>query len=641
MITLDSLDLANMPASKLGELLIEAKKAYYTTGKPIMDDHTYDTLEDILRKKSPYHRIFAKVGNPNFDTGFTKKRHAFPLSSQNKASNFEDMVHYFELKKIPANTKFIVQPKCDGLSLEVEYQNGQLVDAVTRGDGLTGDVITQNAVSMKNIKTSLSRNFTGSVRFEIVVTQDDFKKLNQLSPSTYTNPRNAASGISQRLDSLYSNFCTLVAVDLYSKDLDLKTESAKVDYLTKLGIVVVDTFYCSDFASIQKIYRDFLQKRSTYPFDIDGLVIKIDDVTTQKNLGSKNNRPKHQVAYKFPADSSQSRVVDIDWQVGPLGTITPVAKIDPILISGATISNASLANVDQVKSLNINIGDIVEVSRRGDVIPHVENVISKTTPGSITPPSYCPICHTGLVFDNKFLKCPNSFACPAQSLGQLNLFCKVLDIKGISTKTIQKLNQASFLNLPGDFYKLTIANISPLENLGDKSAKNIIDQIQVKRQLTLLEIFHSASIPNFSKARIKQLIDAGFNTPDKLLNLSETDLISLPGFKITLAQKIVNGIADRKLSLQSILAQVTLKRSSSSKRLKDLTFCITGQLTQPRKQIEDLILQNGGKLATSVSSNTSYLVTNQKSSSSSKFKTAQKLNIPIINEDNLLQLIKA
>ena len=641
MITLDSLDLKSMTDTKLGELLIEAKKAYYTTGKPIMDDHTYDTLEDILRKKSPYHRIFSKVGNPNFDTGFAKKRHTFPLSSQNKASNFEDMVHYFELKKIPTDTKFLVQPKCDGLSLEIEYHKGKLVDAITRGDGFVGDVITQNAVSMKNIKTKLSDSFTGSIRFEIVVTQVDFKKLNQISPETYTNPRNAASGISQRLDSLYSDFCTLVAVDVFSKQVNFKSESDKVDYLKKLGIVVVDTFYCPDFASIQKIYQDFLQKRSTYPFDIDGLVIKIDDIATQISLGSKNNRPKYQVAYKFPADSSHSRVIDIDWQVGPLGTITPVAKIDPILISGATISNASLANVDQINSLGINIGDIVEVTRRGDVIPHVEKVISKVSQDTATPPENCPVCHTGLVYDNKFLKCPNSLGCPAQTLGQLNLFCKVLDIKGISSKTIAKLNQAGLVNLPGDFYKLTIADISPLENLGEKSAKNIVDQIQAKKSLTLLQVFHSASIPNFGKARIKQLIDAGFDTADKLLNLSETDLISLPGFKITLAQKIVNGIADRKLSIQSILAQVTLKKSSSSKKLKGLTFCITGQLSQSRKTIEDLITSNGGKLSTSVSSNTSYLVTNQENSSSAKFKTAQKLNIPIINEDKLLQLINS
>lgn len=652
MITLSNLDLKSMSDSQIGELLIEAKNAYYTTDKPIMDDHTYDTLEEILKKKNPHHRIFTKVGNSNFDTGFDKKRHSFILGSQNKVSSFDNIVHYFQLKKIPQNTKFVVQPKCDGLSLEIEYKHGLVVDAITRGDGLVGDVITQNVVKMQNFKHALPSPFTGSVRFEIVVTQTDFKKLNnKVSENTslpggttkqsltYTNPRNAASGISQRLDSLHSQFCTLFAVDLFSPQKSFQTETDQIDYLKKLGIKVVDTFYCQNFDQIEKIYQDFLTKRVNYPFDIDGLVIKIDDVNLQKQLGSKNNRPKYQVAYKFPSDSNQSQVLSIDWTTGPLGTITPVAQIDPILVSGATISFVSLANLDQIQKLNLNVGDIVEVSRRGDVIPHIEKVISKTTSDSATPPKKCLACHTPLVSDNKFLKCPNSLSCPAQTLGQLNLFCKVLDIKGISSKTIEKLHQSGLVNKPGDFYTLTAIDISKLDNLGDKSAKNIIGQIQAKKHLSLLSVFHSASIPNFSKARIKQLIDAGFNTPQKLLNLSLADLESLPGFKVTLAQKIITGISLRRPIIESILSQVTIKQTSSSTKLKGLSICITGSLSQPRKDIEKLIVDNGGKLSLNVSSNTSYLVTNDTSSNSSKFTTANRLGIPIISEQKLLKLI--
>ena len=177
MITLESLDFQTITPEKLGELLMDAKKAYYTTSKPIMDDHTFDTLEEILHQKNPYHRIFTKAGHKNFDTGFSKKKHAMPMGSQNKVNRIEDLIHYFELKKISSNTDFVVQPKCDGISLEIEYKNGKLIDAVTRGDGETGDIITQNVVKMKNSVLNLPKDFSGSIRCEIVMAEDDFKKI--------------------------------------------------------------------------------------------------------------------------------------------------------------------------------------------------------------------------------------------------------------------------------------------------------------------------------------------------------------------------------------------------------------------------------------------------------------------------------
>ena len=222
MYSLSDFDLEKTTPERLGEILIEAKKAYYTTGKPIMDDHTYDTLEEVLKKKSPYHRIFSKVGHENFDTGWEKKAHSMPMGSQNKVSSYDDLVHYFELKNKSspflqkgAEGGFLVQPKCDGISLEIEYKNGQLLDAITRGDGHTGDVITQNVVKMKNLVLSLSKDFTGSVRCEIVVTKKDFEKLNEKSEEKYSNSRNAASGLSQRLDGKYSELCSLYATDIF------------------------------------------------------------------------------------------------------------------------------------------------------------------------------------------------------------------------------------------------------------------------------------------------------------------------------------------------------------------------------------------------------------------------------------------
>jgi DNA ligase (NAD+) len=211
-----------------------------------------------------------------------------------------------------------------------------------------------------------------------------------------------------------------------------------------------------------------------------------------------------------------------------MGTITPVAQVDPIEISGAVISYASLANYDLIKEKNINIDDIVEIQRRGDVIPHIESTIVKVNPGHIIAPTNCPSCKTKLIKDNKFLKCPNLKNCPAQILGSLKLFCDTLKIKGISDKTVNKLYQAGHIRLPGDFYKLTVFEFENLVGLGKKSGTNIVQQIQAKKTLTLKQILDSAIIPNFSSQRITQIINAGFNTPDKILIISISQLEALP-----------------------------------------------------------------------------------------------------------------
>jgi DNA ligase (NAD+) len=634
VITLSDPKLQNISPEALGGLLIEAKKAYYTGSKPIMDDHTYDTLEEVLKKKLPYHRLFSKIGTPGFDTGWEKKNHSHPMSSQNKVNTLADLIHYFELKKLPPDTEFVIQPKCDGLSVEIEYKNGKLVDAITRGDGEVGDLITQNIVKMKNF-ISHPQQFSGSVRCEIVVTKKDFEKLNRVADEKYSNPRNAASGLSQRLDSKFSEYCTLMAVDIVP---DSKTEFEKITLLKSLGFTTVESYLCSDFNDIEKIFQDLLLKRPSYPFDIDGLVIKINNLEIARKLGSLNNRPKFQVAYKFPASTNISTIKNIVWQVGPMGAITPVAEIEPIELSGAIITFASLGNYDLVKEKNINAGDIIEISRRGDVIPHIDKVVTKVNPGHTVIPTHCPDCKSLLVIEDKYLRCRNSKSCLSQIIGSLNLFCQTLNILGLSDKTISKLYSVGRVQTPGDFFKLSIDDIKDLDNLGEKSGKNIIAQIQAKKTLSLKQVFDAAIIPNFSAARIQLLITAGFDTPQKIIDLKVSDLLSIKGFQKTLAQKIVDGLALRKDWTESILAQTNLKFEIRNLKLKSLTFSITGTLSIPRQKLIDLIETNGGIFVSAVSSNTDYLVANSPSSSD-KYQAALKYNVKIISENDFQKLL--
>jgi DNA ligase (NAD+) len=579
-----------------------------------------------------------------------------PMGSLNKVNKIDDLVHYFELKKITKNQNFVIQPKCDGISLEIIYHNGNLVHAITRGDGQIGDVITQNVAKMKNVILNLNNNFTGSVRCEIVMLNDDFNILNQLikkdtlqtneevSEGFYSNSRNAVSGISQRLDGKYCEYCSLYAVDLYSSEVlsNIPTEIDKINFLKNNGLISVENLLCQDFDQVEEIYQKFLNyNRKNYPFEIDGLVIKINDLKLQHQLGTKNNRPQGQVAYKFPSRSSQTRIINVDWQVGPMGTITPVAQVDPIEISGAIITFASLANYDLIKEKNINIDDIVEVQRRGDVIPHVEKVVSKVTPGYLLSPTNCPSCGSKLIEDKKYLKCPNIKNCPAQILGSLKLFCDILEIKGISDKTIAKLWQLNLIRLPGDFYNLKVSDFENIFGLGTKSGTNVVNAIQAKKTLTLKQVLNASIIPNFSSKRILQLINSGYNTQDKIINITISQLEALPGIQTTLAHKIYQGIQDRKNFIESILSQVILKTENSKNEnlaIKGFIFAITGTLSIPRKELEDKIISLGGKITSSVTSNTDYLITNESKSNSGKFISAQKYGTKIINEEQFNQL---
>ncbi len=700
MVTLDTLDLKTISPHKLGQLLLDAKKAYYTGGKPIMNDHTYDTLEEILRQKAPHHRFFTKIGTPNFETGFDKKKHLIPMGSQNKVNNFKDLIHYFELKKsdlskLNKNSSsplfeggieggFVVQPKCDGISLEIVYENGKLIEAITRGDGVTGDVITQNVVKMKNLPPSLPKYFSGSIRCEIVVTKKDFEKLNsavethrvRLNPfvktddlrldpkktsrdafnaslqneeGVYSNPRNAASGLSQRLDGKYSGYCSLYATDIFINSNvragqcpATTTEINKINFIKSLGFTPVESHLCHTFDEIEKIYQQFLTKdRLNYPYEIDGLVVKINNLDIAGKLGSKNNRPKFQVAYKFPASTTQTQIKNIVWQVGPLGTITPVAELEPVEIAGAIISFASLANYQLIIEKDINLGDIVEITRRGDVIPHVERVINKVTKGHIDIPQYCPSCHSQLIREDKYLRCPNTLKCLPQILGSLRLFADSLDILGLSDKTIKKLYTAGKVKVPGDFYKLTIVDIKDLDNLGEKSAQNIISQIQAKKTLTLKQIFAAAAIPNLSGARIQQLIKAGFDTPEKLLNITFDEIEKLPGFQKTLAKKIIDGLKLRREWIESIITNVSIVETHHDASLQNKTIAITGDLSEPRPKFVELIEAHGGKFVSALSQKTNYLLTNETDSTSSKFKLAKKFNVKIINEEQFKQMISS
>lgn len=622
---------------------IERYRASYYAGKPEISDAAFDALEDELRELDPTHAVLAKVGSAALVTEWEKARHEIPMGSLNKAVSEEELQTWLarcdELlakeKEASIAGDLFVAEKLDGISIEVIYKDGKVADAITRGDGDWGERITSNVKRMKGVPPKIKDKRPMSVRGEIILRLSDMKRH---FPGV-TSPRNMAAGASKRFDGQGAEHCTVLFYDV-ADHLNIQTAQEKFEWLRSLGFATPSTSHGSvnDVIALYKRYSAELRGKLDY--EIDGLVIYANSLHAQTVLGEVNHRPRGAVAFKFASPAKVSRVVEISWETGSSGRVTPVAIVEPVELAGASVRRASLHNVANVRALGIGVGDEVLVSRRNDVIPYVEEVVEKHGP-SAEPPKGCPVCKAPLALEGEYLMCRNDGACRALIEGRIQNWIDAIGALEWGDKLIEQLVEAGHVREPADLYRLTVKEIADLERRGEKIAKKCLDQLASRLPLTLPVFLAALGIENFAIQTARLLDSAGYNTIDKLLAASEADLASIAGLGPVKAAGIVRGLKKREAEIKRLLAAGIVPVSpDNAGPLAGVTFAFTGSAVRPRGELTNMVESNGGRVLSSVTKELNYLVIADPQSTSSKAVKARQYGTKLITEDDLVALLR-
>ncbi|AUX23675.1 DNA ligase [Sorangium cellulosum] len=635
---------------------IEKYRASYYAGRPEISDAAFDALEDELRALDPAHPVLARVGSASLITEWEKARHEIPMGSLNKVVSEDELRAWVarceELLAKDARAAsgagaarpgapeaprvaddLFVAEKLDGISIEVIYKGGKLVDAITRGDGEWGERITANVARMKGVPSRIREQGRLSVRGEIILRLSDMRRH---FPGV-TSPRNMAAGASKRFDGQGAERCTVLFYDV-ADHLEIPTCRARFAWLRELGFATPQTAH-GGVEDVIALYRRYSSElRAGLDYEIDGLVVYVDSLHLQGLLGDVNRRPRGAVAFKFASPAKVTTVVGIQWDTGPSGRVTPVAIVEPVELAGANVRRASLHNAANVRSLGIGVGDEVLVSRRNDVIPYVEEVVDKRGPAAV-PPSLCPVCGAPLVVEGEYLLCRNA-GCRALIEGRIHNWIDAIGALEWGDKLIEQVVAAGLVREPLDLYTLTVKDIAELDRRGEKSATKCLDQLKSRLPLTLPIFLAALGIEGFAIQTARLLVSAGYNTIEKLLAAGEDELASIPGLGAIKAASIVRGLRARGDEIARLLAAGIVPVAPEAEGpLAGLTFCFTGAATRPRGELTHLVESNGGRVLSSVTKELNYLVLADVESTSSKAVKARKYGTKLITEDDLDRLI--
>ena len=633
----------NERISELEKLITKYQASYYN-GEGEISDAEFDKLWDELKELDPKNPVLQKVGA---DSGnFEKVRHVMPMGSQEKAANPEQFLAWAEKHKY---NEYLVEYKLDGASLELQYENGYLVRAVTRGDGTIGDDITANAKKMGGVNAAIYKDgelvpFTGGVRGEVIMTHEVHKKYF----SDKANCRNAANGLMKRKDGNGSEYLKLIVYDALSTDgkIYFSNEQEKIKWLIDCGFNTVRLVICRNAERVIAYRAKIMEERKDIEYDIDGLVVKESRIDFED---ASRARPDRQIAFKFSLEEATTVLREVEWSRSG-ATYTPVAIFDEVELNGTKVQRASLANPDTMRKLGVRIGSHVVVVKRGEIIPKIESVVEeKDIPLSeIVFPAVCETCGTKLVDDGSRLYCPNK-ACSKRILHQLLKFQQIADIRDLGETLITQLFEAGLLKSISDIYKLTVDDLVPFflneESMENEKrslgAEKVYKSIQAHKNLRLPVFLAGFDIEGFGETLAEKLVQAGFNTLEKLLNATQDQIAGVYGFAEVMANTIVQGLQENKEEMLKLVDEgiITIESTAGGK-LEGKSFCFTGELlTMKRADAEQLVKQNGGAVKSSVTKDLSYLVTNDTTSGSSKNVKAAALGIPVITEEQFLKLI--
>ena len=640
--------------------------AYHQNDAPIVDDATYDAAKSRALEIEAMYPSLAKNGASTHvgaavSDKFKSFAHTVPMLSISDVFNAAEVADWFD--KLPTKDLFI-ELKVDGVSYEARYENGRLVRGLTRGSGVAGEDITANLLTIPDIPKRLSGDYPDviEVRGEVYMLRDDFIALNQIAAErgdkVFANPRNAAAGSLRQLDPRVTASRRLSAFGYTYGELSArswKTQSEYFDKLESWGFKTTRAYahHAHTMAEIEDVYNEIMLKRAEIPFDIDGLVIKVNDVNTQEKMGARANSPRWEVAYKFPAQRAITLLRDITVQVGRTGVLTPVAELEPINIGGVVVSRATLHNADEIVRLGVHIGDMVTVQRAGDVIPQIVGVA--TVGENAVPyvfPDKCPVCGGAVVRDAGAVawRCVNTLSCPAQRIGELEHFVsrKGFDIDGLGTKQLELFVSRGWIETPADIFTLVSRHgdeIRALDGFGDKSVDNLGKAIENARTIDLHRFLFAIGIPEIGEVTAK-ILARTFGTLSALRDAPAWKLKTIDGIGDVMADEIVSFFEDEHniRVLDALLAQITI-RETAAKIARDTPVSnkkvvLTGTLSKyTRDEAKEILERMGATVSGSVSAKTDIVLAGVEAGS--KLAKATELGITIWDEADFDKLINS
>lgn len=624
-----------MAPNRIKELenrIFQARTDYYHD-QPTVSDKIYDAWVDELRLLDPTNKAVTAIGAPIVPSEWVKAKHQIPMGSLDKVNTPAEFSKW--LNDTYPDGKLLITEKLDGISIELIYEKGSLHQAITRGDGETGEDITVNVVKMGGVKSHLSESFTGSLRGEIIMCKSTHK---QWFPEK-ANPRNAASGVSKRLDGVGVEKLNILFYQALGEN-EFKTEQDQFVWLCNLGLDTPHWWVVKSDDEVNKHWRKYQDEdREKLDYDIDGLVIRVDNIERQLALGEKDLRPKGAIAFKFDNEARESVIRDIIWQVGNSGRITPVAVVDPVQLVGATVTRASLYNMAYIQELKLDIGATVLVARANDVIPRVEELIKGT--GKVAdPPDTCPDCDSATSFEGENLVCTSPKTCPAQIKGRIKNWIKELNLLEWGDTLVEKLVDSGMVYDVADLYKLTVKEMANLDRFGEKSAQKCYDILWANNEVPLEVFLGALSIQMIGQSTIKAIMNAGCDTLEKFGQLGAKEFEMTPGVGPTKAQFLADGLKKNQQLILDILNNGVKIRAKVQGTLTGKSICFTGSMKNKRPTLEKMASDAGGDIKSSVGKGLTYLVIADPNSTSSKAQAARKLGTKLISEDEFLDMVK-
>lgn len=640
---------------ELTDKLNEAAKAYYSEDREIMSNLEYDRLYDELVELEKKEGV-VMAGSPTVKVGYEalselpKEAHESPMLSLDKTKEVEGLRSFLGAQEA------LISWKLDGLTVVLTYQNGELVKAVTRGNGIIGEVITNNARTFKNIPLKIEHQGEVILRGEAVIRYSDFEKINAQIDNPdekYKNPRNLCSGSVRQLNNEITarrnvNFFAFSLVRAEGVDFENSVENQFL-WLKKQGFEVVEYKRVTQ-ATMAEVVKEFAEKISENDYPSDGLVVVMDDIAYGQSLGRTAKFPRNAIAFKWADEMAETTLVEIEWSASRTGLINPVAVFEPVELEGTTVSRASVHNVSVMRSLQLGEGDKIKVYKANMIIPQIAENLTRS--GLAKIPETCPVCggitEIRKVKEGESLYCTNE-ACQAKRIKSFTLFVSrdALNIEGLSEATLEKFVDYGFIREYADIFRLERykEQLITLEGFGEKSYNNLMDSIEKAKKTTMPRLLYSLGIANIGLSTAKIICNEFEQDAERIMRAAEEELSLINGIGEVIARSFCEYFAkeeNRKQFLELLeLLEIDAEEKAQS-FFKDMVFVITGSVEHfsNRSEMKEFIEKNGGKVTGGVTSKTTYLINNDKASTSSKNKKAKELNIPIISEEEVIAMTK-